>query len=330
MNTELIISFQKYVKDTLGFSLEIHENLNINSLPFFISNEYDLIGANLLGHNFIILISKENEKETPAKLNNHMELIRNRLQTDVIFLDSEITPHARQRLIAYKVPFVIPGNQMYLPDLKIDLRDHFKQKRIAGKYLSPSAQAVLIFILNNKLHEQITPGKLADEMKYSRMTLTRAFDELEDLGLLKSVTSRKERFLKINKNLYELWKDAIPYLRTPVKSIVYIKIHNSIWDRFRIAGLNALSQYTKIAAPNLNELAVSTNDYTDGLKTNIFNKTLNKEEADAKLEIWTYSTRFNMEDPWSVDKYSLFLSLKNIEDERVEMALKELSKGFRW
>jgi DNA-binding MarR family transcriptional regulator len=330
MNTNLIISFQKYLKDTIGINLEIQKNLNIDVLPFFINDEYQLVEVKLLEHYFIVLMSKGKVEETPAKLKNHIELIRDKLHKEVIFLESDISPHNRQRLIAYKIPFVIPGNQMYLPDLMIDLRNHFKQKRAFNKYLSPSAQAVLIYIFNSGRTESITPGRLAEELNYSNMTLTRAFDELEGVQLFESITSGKERLLKISKNLYELWKAAIPYLRTPVKSIVYVKIHNTIWDRFRIAGLNALSQYTMISAPDLNELAINTNDYTDGLKKNIFYKTLDKEDADAKLEIWTYSPGFNLENLSIVDKYSLFLSLKNIEDERIEMALEDLSRGFKW
>ena len=114
MNTNLIISFRKYVKDTIGINLEIQKSLNIDALPFFINDKYQLVDIKLLEHYFIVLMSKGKVEETPAKLKNHIELIREKLHKEVIFLESDISPHNRQRLIAYKIPFVIPGNQMYL------------------------------------------------------------------------------------------------------------------------------------------------------------------------------------------------------------------------
>ncbi len=30
--------------------------------------------------------------------------------------------------IAQKVPFIVPGNQLYLPDLGLDLREYFRQR----------------------------------------------------------------------------------------------------------------------------------------------------------------------------------------------------------
>jgi len=90
MNTKLIISFQKYVKDTIGINLEIQKNLNIDQLPFFISDKYQLIEITLLGHYFIVIMSKAKVDETPSTLKNHIELIRDKLHKEVIFLDSDI------------------------------------------------------------------------------------------------------------------------------------------------------------------------------------------------------------------------------------------------
>lgn len=41
--------------------------------------------------------------------------------------------------------FIVPGKQLYLPSLLVDLREHFKNKKTAAKGLLPSAQAILIY-----------------------------------------------------------------------------------------------------------------------------------------------------------------------------------------
>lgn len=321
---------QEYFKDTLEVALEIEETGVLNSLPFFINDSYRFWRITLFNKTMIGMQPISDEKFTPAKLKNHTELVRNNLHQEVIVLELEMSAYNRQRLIVYKVPFIVPGNQMYLPELMIDLRDHFKAIRATSKYLSPSAQVVLIYIINNRINGTLTPGKLAEELKYSNMTLTRAFDEIEAFELLESVTSGKERLLVMNKRREDLWQQALQYMKSPIKNKQFVRIFNRQWERFRISGLSALSRYTIISPQSLEELAISKNDFHDGVDKRHFEKVHFKEEADAHLEVWNYSPRLNIEDKSLVDKYSLYLSLIGNKDERVEKALEDLKKEFVW
>jgi len=58
-----------------------------------------------------------------------MDMLQARQQADLIYVRAQVTAYNRKRLIEQKVPFIVPGNQMYLPMLAIDLREHFRRIR---------------------------------------------------------------------------------------------------------------------------------------------------------------------------------------------------------
>ena len=96
----------------------------------------------------------------------------------------------RMRLIAYKTPFIVP-------DFLIDLREHFTRLRWkSGENMTPSAQAVLLYCIINRKYGPMTNGEVSEKMKYSRMTLNRAFDELESFELAKNkAQGRNQRLI---------------------------------------------------------------------------------------------------------------------------------------
>ena len=122
--------FKTYVLQTLDLNVPLSKLKESGPLPFLLLNTYDIHQVSLLEKDFIVLIAKHNEELTPATIQKHIDMVNEKLGMRSIFVDASISSFNRKRLIEYKVPFVIPGNQMYLPDLGIDLREHFSKKNI--------------------------------------------------------------------------------------------------------------------------------------------------------------------------------------------------------
>jgi hypothetical protein len=78
---------------------------------------------------------------------------------------------------------LFPGNQMYLPMLAIDLREHFRRIREETPTFSPSTQVVVLHALLRDAGQVLIPTEMAQLLGYSAMTMTRAFDELETASL---------------------------------------------------------------------------------------------------------------------------------------------------
>ncbi|MBR5837596.1 MAG: hypothetical protein IKZ84_03560, partial [Victivallales bacterium] len=87
-------------------------------------------------------------------------------------------------------------------------------------------------------------------------------------------------------------------------------------------GIIALSEYS-----NLNDDA----EHTYALYSRNFDKSLPTYEfSGQKLELWRYDPRLLCENSGSVDKLSLYLSLKDEHDPRVKGELSKMLEEFQW
>jgi len=64
-----------------------------------------------------------------------------------VFAASTLASYERKRLVEKNVPFVVPGNQFYLPDLGIDFREYFRQPQKVVTGFAPATQAIFIAAL---------------------------------------------------------------------------------------------------------------------------------------------------------------------------------------
>ena len=89
------------------------------------------------------------------------------------------------------------------------------------------------------------------------------------------------------------------------------------------AGLTALSQLTAIADDRLPTYALSAEVYQASLEKGIFHGCDGPEEANLRLETWNYDPLLLARGDWA-DALSLYLSLRESPDERIQQQLTEL------
>lgn len=218
---------------------------------------------------------------------------------------------------------------MYLPDLMIDLREHFKDgRKVKRDYLSPSAQAVLLrcIIKNNKT---LFPGDLLGKVPYSRMTLNRAFDELAHHELAVIAFPGRDKLLSFDLKGKELWRKALPFLRSPVKKTIYTSVNPFSGEKSFLAGLSALAEYSTIAAGNLPVYAIEWNSYRVLYSGSKLREIPSPDGATAAVELWNYSPAI-LSNSNAVDQLSLYLSLRGNQDERVQGALDSMMEAMIW
>ena len=325
---DLANRLKRYLLDTLGITVTLSKPASVGSLPFFLQDIYDVFQVRLLNEEFIVLASRNDSELTPATIHKHIDIVSQQLKMKAVFVHSTISSFNRKRLIEHKVPFVIPGNQMYLPDLGIDLREYFIKKRSKPVILGPSTQAVILYALTQTMSEPLTPTQLAEALGYSRMAMTRSLDEIESLGLAEvSITGRK-RLVYFDKNRRNLWEKALPHLKTPVRENVWLK---TMIDELPVcqAGLTALASYSMLTPPKRRVYAAFTKDWK-AIKRKYHHEIISyPDEAGYELEVWSYSPGL-FANGKIVDPFSLYLSLRNIKDERVESAMEEMMEGIEW
>jgi DNA-binding MarR family transcriptional regulator len=325
---DLVNRLKKYLSDILGITAKLSKPTSLGSLPFFLQDLYDVFQVKLLNEDFIVLTSKNYSELTPATVHKHIDIVNQQLKMKAVFVDSTISSFNRKRLIEHKVPFVIPGNQMYLPDLGIDLREYFLKKRSKPIILRPSTQAIILYALTQTVVEPSTPTQLAEALGYSRMTMSRSLDEIESLGLAEVSIMGRKRLVHFDKNRRELWRKALPNLRTPVREKVWLR---SMIDELQVcqSGLTALACYSMLTPPQKQVYAASAKNWKAIKRKYPLEIISYPDEATYELEVWSYSPGL-FANGKIVDPFSLYLILRDIDDERIESAMEEMMEGIEW
>jgi len=328
MKTE-VTHLKRYMHEALGVVISPNQWAGSISLPFFLRDHYTFFEAQLLDVPCILMLDRGEQEQSPATIRKHMDQVKAKWDGEIVYVKERVTAYNRKRLIEHKLPFVVPGNQMYLPLLGIDLREHFKKLRAETIIFSPSTQALVIYVLLRGNTEKIvTPAEMAQYLGYSAMTMTRAFDELESAGLGETISKGRERCLRFIESAKDIWIKAQPFLRSPVKKRLFISQPNLELPGLR-AGLAALAYYSMLVEPANPVFALSREDWKSLKQRWQVDKLPIKEPGALEIEVWSYAPALFAENKL-VDRLSLYLSLKESKDERIEAALEEMMKGQLW
>jgi hypothetical protein len=323
---------RKYLHEVLGVDPVIRQWAGVRTLPYFLQDAFELHELKIRDLSILLAVNRRAKALRLTAVRGQVDKLKSLVNRTVVYVTDALASYERKRLIEQKVPFIVPGNQLYLPDLGVDLREYFRQKTQSSEHvLSPATQAILIKALLHKSTQTIWhPAATAAEFGYTPMTLSRVVKELTTAGIATVQRKGKERWLHMNHPPAETWHVTKPLLRSPVKRSVWIlrtaKLHPE--QRLPLAGLSALARYSQLAEPALSVYAV---DYAKwkvlaqgGLPT------LPESQAGSfQLQVWNY-TPTPIPDNKIVDLLSLSLSLQNDSDERVQGALEELQEHFPW
>lgn len=327
--TNELFQFKRYLKDTLEIDVHL-ESWNAEMLlPVLLRNLYTFFEVNILAERCLLMLDNEEQEQSPAIVRKHMALVKAVWEGEVIYVRARVTAYNRKRLIENNLPFIVPGNQMYLPMLGIDLREHFKKLRTETNRFKPATQALFIHVLlHGTSKKKYTPAEMARFLGYSAMTMTRAFDELESSKIGEIFLEGRERYLRFIDPEKEIWEKAQVFLRSPVKKRIFIEPMNVAHVGPR-AGLTALAGYTMLAEPSDSTIALSREDWNSLRQRHQVCEVPSREPGALEIEVWSYApSLFTKSDV--VDRLSLYLSLKENKDDRVEAALEEMMKELHW
>jgi DNA-binding transcriptional ArsR family regulator len=302
-----------------------------NQLPYFLRDAFQFSELELLGQPIVLAMARATAKQSLSEVRTWLGKVEALAGQRAIYVTDALASYDRRRLIEQKVPFIVPGNQLYLPDLGLDLREYFRQRAPATEAaLSPSAQAMLITaLLRQPWQSEWQPSKVAAALGYTPMTLSRAVKELTAAGLATAYTVGRSRWLRMEHPPAQAWEHAKPALRTPVKRTVWVAAHGIVARRpSRIAGLSALARYSMLTEPKWPVYALTAADWKAATDAGV--RELPEPETGAQeWQLWSYSPAL-MPDATTVDPLSLTLSLQENADERIQLALDELEGQLPW
>jgi len=322
---------QHYLREVLGIDAPgVKPWARAGELPYFLQDAFQFTELQLLGQPVVLAEGRTGQKYSLSDVRTWLTQIAALAGQPAVYVTDALASYERRRLIQLKVPFIVPGNQLYLPDLGLDLREYFRRRAPAAQALSPSAQAMLIAaLLNQPWEPEWQPSKAASALGYTPMTLSRAIKELTAAGLASVHAMGRTRLLRMQGAPEQVWEQARPVLRTPVRQTVWVAA-DSVPSTMqgRLAGLSALARHSMLAEPPWPVYAMTGADWRASTQAGV-RQLPEPGSGVQEWQLWSYSPAL-LPDAATVDPLSLTLSLQDSTDDRIQLALDELKGHLPW
>lgn len=336
----MIKQIKEYIYKVFGEEIrpEPLPKTQLGSLPIYIGETYKLYSSTFFNQLIVLAEPKSAEDLSIQQIEKHFSLLKTTLERKVVLILTGITALNRKRLIEKGLNFIVPDKQLYLPELLIDLKENLVNSKAKRKNdtLLPSAQFLLIYHIihrNDKWKvEEHSFKEIAKQTGYTAMTITKAVENLKYLELV-DVIGEKEKFIHFRLNRNELWHDALTrnLLVSPVLKTVFVdeKPENFMLQ----CNVSALPEYTDMNPGRHMFYALDKNKFYELQKKHML---LNANEYEGRfcIEVWKYNPEILVgelpNDAPVVDPLSLYLSLKESKNERIEMALEQIISKIIW
>lgn len=313
----------EYLDNLIGKHNVTVENNRDIVLPLYL-NCYEYKVISLYGISYVFVASKESLNVKAYKAQKHkIETLFN--CPAVLVLDK---PKAlqRQNLIENNIIFVEVGKQLFMPSVGLVLRNMRERVPLQVEKFTPQMQLCALFFLYHREGEY-TVKQISEKTKLNNMAITRGMSALEALKFVSSTSDGRTKYYRLCENemcyLEKVEKHAI----SPVYKSVWVNKNKKLQNALR-AGYSALSDYSMLADNEYETYAISKEAYKQIEKSvQIEFEDLLNEQDYIKLEVWKYDPSLFAENG-IVDKFSLYMSFGQGQDERTEEILKEIKESI--
>jgi hypothetical protein len=299
-------------------------NLKGVSVDTFV--RYNFYEADFNGSRFCVLESKDAAGAlAPGKYRSLAEKLQGGMGMPIVFLLDSVPFVIRQRLINQGVYFVVPGKYANLPTLFVNSREPQAKVKKNGK-LSPVSQYILLSYLQRPECTFDSIAAIRKVTPFSYLQISRAVADLERFNLCEGYTVMglgKE--IQFSSDRKELWEKAKASLRNPIVRRYFTDVE-PLPHPGLISGMNALSHYTHLNPVKQQTFAV---EKTTMKEADVQVLALNPVEGKFAIEEWMYPPTILAETGY-VDPLSLWLTLTDNDNPRIEDAVEQLIETIKW
>ncbi len=229
------------------------------------------------------------------------------------------------------------------------MENGFRSSCLAISSIFPTSQSTCanVFVLRNRgvssasrLHQAVlfhrvlkldeaatTPSLIAAQLRYSAMSIGRAFDDLVTAGLAHTDRYGRERRIRFETEGRQLFDASHDLLRSPIRTRKYIQVVHAA-PPLKRAGESALAELTDLSPPQVDSFATAASDWKVFAQTRGLVET-DRDQAAQIIETWTYDP-VALSTAHIVDPLSLYAQFHDHGDERISMAADQLLKGMPW
>ena len=125
----------KYINETLGANAivdPIPKN-DLGNLPMYTTQAYKLYNMELFNRELVLLELKNEDELSLLQVDKHLQLLKNTLNKVLILVLENLPAYNRKRLIERGINFIVPGKQLFLPELLVNLSENYTQAKTKQK-----------------------------------------------------------------------------------------------------------------------------------------------------------------------------------------------------
>lgn len=323
-----------YIATTLHSDIRLEKWNGSRRLPAYLARRYGYYAGTVNALECLFALDLSADEATPGDLGKHLASLAREFEGPVVYAADRLNATRRSRLVAARIPFVVPGNQLYLPQLAIDLREHFRTRPArSAEQLSPIAQALLFYGILFRNEPKVdrsnrNPSRLATGLGYSAMSVGRAFDELAAAGLATVDKRGRSKTIDFSPDGRAIIEQARPLLRNPVRSRRYIRSLLKV-PPMKIAGETGLSHLTGLSPPRVPTYAIHADTWPEVSSSGDVVKVENQQDAGCVVELWYYDPDV-LSEYVTVDPLSLYAQFWDDPNERIAEAANQALEHVPW
>ncbi|MBO4964869.1 MAG: hypothetical protein J6C81_01230 [Muribaculaceae bacterium] len=308
-----------------GFKTRLYKmpDRQLRNIPVDVDVRFDFAQGEFKGLMLCFLSAKKDAAiPTPSICRKTADRIKGDVTGTVVFLFDSLPFYQRQRMIEQGVYFVVSGKYANLPNLFVNAVESAKPSKQNGK-LSPVAQYILLYYLQHPDCNFHNIGNIEAVTPFSYLQISRAVTDLEHFGLCKAdYRPGKGKELVFDSDRRRLWNGALPFMKSPVKRTCFTD--TELNNRGAISGVNGIAHYTSLSPVRKNTLAFDKKKLIEVTKS----LTTNPIEGATEIEEWQYPPTITGTE--YADPLSLYLSMRESTNPRVEDALEQLIENIKW
>lgn len=316
------------IKSTTDYLVELtgheirkltHIKSNDEKLPLAIASSYTLCDVEFMGTIVIIATPTELENVTPMRLAKHQAKMIEIFHHPVVFALESVASYNISRLTHAKVNFIVPGKLIFIPSLLIVLSELKNSTKTMPKKMPPVAQMLVLYHIETRTIDGLNTSQIAELTGLAYPTINVALRWLK-LNNIIALVGSKQKHVQIALSKIELWNKSLPLMSSPIERIIFTdtKPAGSL-----MAGETAMGHYTMLAEPATPIIAIDKTVAKENAAI------MNKQYGDIKVEVWKYSPALLSDDGW-IDRLSLYLCMKDSEDERIQLECDTLIEQMKW
>lgn len=246
---------KEFIEQSLREKVNIKEYQDNVRLPLSYKGNYHLYLAQI--HEVDFLLAEPLGEQSLVVLRKQQRQLEYMTGIRCALYLKKLNYYAKDRLLEEGIPFVWEDKQIYLPFLGVVLQNRTERVLRSCQQISFLTQRLLLTALYENW-QKVNVTKAAEKMGVTKMSITRAFDELEVMNIPFLQKKSRARLFSCAGTKKEIWNIIAPYMRNPL--IFQYELEENIDNLEILSGMSALSAYSLLEDNTYPTYAITKKD----------------------------------------------------------------------